>query len=87
MSAATSYKAGDRVAYSRGFLKSFCLYTGDMPRMRGTVRRTVDWGAYQLCYVEWDSGRIEREDPELDDGLGHVIGPNLVLLERIGTEA
>ena len=83
----TTYKAGDRVAYGRGFLKSFCIYTGDMPRMRGTIQKVEKFGDNQLCYIEWDNCRIEREDPELDDGLGHVIGPNLVLLSRIGLEA
>jgi len=47
-------QAGDRVAYSRQWLRSTGQMTGDVPQARGTVTRIEPLGSISLAVVEWD---------------------------------
>jgi hypothetical protein len=48
-------KVGDRVAYSKGFLRSTGQYTGDMPAAKGIVTALVPLGTETtLAEIEWD---------------------------------
>jgi hypothetical protein len=74
----TTFKLGDKVAYSVKFLKSTGTYTGDLPRARGTITNIhMLGGDTQLCTVDW-------ENPNIPD---KVIGPNLILKDRIGIDS
>jgi hypothetical protein len=46
--------AGDRVAYSRQWLRSTGQMTGDVPQARGTVRSIEPLGSLRLAVIEWD---------------------------------
>jgi len=51
------WKEGDRVAYSKAWMVNSGIFTGDIPRARGTI---VDFetigGDLILAVIEWDSG-------------------------------
>lgn len=49
-------KKGDRVAYSREFLRSTLQHTGRAPFIRGVVVRTEPLGTGKLCIIKWDDG-------------------------------
>ena len=82
---AKSFALGDRVAYAAAFLKSTGQYTGDVPRLRGTVHAVQALGQVQLVIIAWDNYRVQSEYH--DDGLGRVIAPNLTLVSRIAVDA
>jgi len=69
-------KVGDRVAYSRQFLRSIGCYTGDMPHARGTVTGLVQVGSVTLADIDWN----------LPDLPARVIEKNLVLASRLAFE-
>lgn len=73
-----SIQAGDKVAYSRAFLRSTGMFTGDIPFARGTVTalEPLRHGGTVLARVQWDrSGILER-----------VNVANLVRVDRIPFE-
>lgn len=70
-------KFGDRVAYSRKFLKSVGAYTGALPFARGTVKAIEEVGSMTLARIHWD---ISEGVPE------RVNVANLVLVEDIPFE-
>ena len=80
-----SFNVGDRVAYSANWLRSTGNYTGDLPRLRGTVRETQKFDDNQLCVIEWDNYKIKSEYH--DDGFGRVIAFNLTLVKHIAFDA
>ena len=80
-----TFAIGDRVAYSVAFLKSTGQNTGDIPRLRGTVKAVQSLGAQQLVTIAWDNFRVRSEYH--NDGLGRVIAPNLTLVSRIAIDA
>ena len=51
----SAVKVGDKVAYSRRFLRSISCFTGDMPQARGKVTglKTLSEDVV-LAEVEWD---------------------------------
>lgn len=71
-------KIGARVAYSRAFLKSVCIFTGWHPMARGAVRalNTLSAGC-TIAAIAWDDAGPE---------LGHVNVHNLVAVDRIHLE-
>lgn len=85
--ASKQFQVGDRVAYSANWLRS--TQTHGLGHWRGTVAKIKDWGTgVQLVYIAWDGQKIDRPDePENDDGLGHVISPNLTLVSRLAIDA
>jgi hypothetical protein len=80
-----TFNVGDRVAYSVVWLKSTGQRTGDMPRLRGTVRAIQPFGGTQLVVIAWDDFFMPSQYH--DDGLGRVIAPNLTLVSRIGIDS
>ncbi len=45
---------GDKVGYSRAFLKSTGMFTGDIPRAKGTVTALQPFGGGNLATIDWD---------------------------------
>lgn len=75
-------KAGDRVAFSRAWLRSTGHFTGEVPFRRGTVREVrcfadsrVPGQVPDLCVVAWDDGSESR-----------ALACNLVRVDRIPFE-
>jgi hypothetical protein len=68
---------GDRVAFSRAWLRSTGHFTGEVPFMRGTVRAVEPFGkgSPPLVAVAWDGGSDSR-----------VLACNLVRVDRIPFE-
>ena len=81
------FAIGDRVAYSAGWLRSTGNMTGDLPRLRGTVKAVDSFGGpgVQLVTIAWDNHCIRSQYH--DDGLGRVISPNLTLVGRISVDS
>lgn len=52
----TTYKVGDKVAYSAKFLRSIGCYTGDMPQARGVITALgeISRGGTVIATIEWD---------------------------------
>ena len=48
-----SLAVGDRVRYTRAWLRSTCSYTGPLPRARGTVTAIDPFGRNALVTVDW----------------------------------
>lgn len=67
-------KIGDRVMYSREWLRSTAQYTGEVPFRRGTVTKLNPFG---LATVAWDDIKGER----------NVLAVNLVRADRLAFEA
>ncbi len=67
---AHNFKTGDRVKYAREWLRSFAIYTGDIPFAVGTVKGFEKFGDRDqvLVRVVWDG----------DDHESRVLGVNLV---------
>ena len=68
-----SYKAGDRVAYSAAFCRSIGCQTGEIPAMRGTVKRIREMPPRRLVYVLWDGD--ETQTSVLEANLA-IVGAN-----------
>ena len=50
---------GDRVAYSRAFLRSIGAFTGDMPHAKGEITKLVPVGReVTLAEVSWDRAEL-----------------------------
>lgn len=49
---------GDRVAYSRDFLRSIFAFAGDMPHARGEVKKLVPLGETTLAEIDWDRAEM-----------------------------
>ncbi|CAN0499892.1 unnamed protein product [Phaeothamnion confervicola] len=49
---------GDRVAYSRGFLRSVGVFAGDMPHARGEIKKLTPLGETTLAEVEWRNAEL-----------------------------
>jgi hypothetical protein len=47
-------KTGDRVAYSRQWLRSTGQMTGEVPQARGTVVSTEPLGSLTLAVIDWN---------------------------------
>jgi hypothetical protein len=47
-------EAGDRVAYSKKWLRSTGQMTGDTPQARGTVVEMQVLGSIRLAVIQWD---------------------------------
>jgi hypothetical protein len=47
-------KVGDRVCYSRQFLRSTGQVTGDIPFARGEVTELIALGSMTLAAIAWD---------------------------------
>ena len=47
-------EAGDRVAYSKQWLRGTGQMTGDMPQARGTVMEVQVLGSLRLAVIQWD---------------------------------
>ena len=56
----TPLQIGDRVAYSRAFLKSIGCYTGNLPFARGTIAGFKSLGETVLAEVEWSNDAPAR---------------------------
>lgn len=70
-------KAGDTVAYSKAFLQSIGVYTGDMPQARGKVTALISVGKdVALAEIDWN----------LPDLPARVNVKNLVLASQIRFE-
>jgi hypothetical protein len=80
-----TFNIGDRVAYSVAFLRSTGQFTGDMPRLRGTVKAIEPFGPHQMVVIAWDGCFVKSHYH--DDGLGRVINPNLTLVSRLAIDA
>lgn len=72
----TVFKTGQRVAFSRSFLRSTGQIAGDVPFLRGVVESCQPIGQRQLCYIRWQG--IET--------LQGVLSSNLVLVDRMHLE-
>lgn len=70
------FKTGQRVAFSRAFLKSTGQIAGDVPFLRGTVQSCQPVGKLQLCSISWDG--IEKAQ--------NVLSCNLILIEKMHLE-
>jgi len=51
---------GDKVGYSKKFLRSISQYTGPLPFARGTVTEIKDYGGIAIAAIDWDT----NEAPE-----------------------
>lgn len=70
---------GDRVKYSRAFLRSIGAISGAMPFAKGTITALDSFGgSFDLVSITWDGG---------EDLPGRVNVKNLVLVSRIHLEA
>lgn len=49
---------GDRVAYSRSFLRSIGAFTGEMPHARGEIKKLTPLGETTLAEVEWKDAEL-----------------------------
>lgn len=49
---------GERVAYSREFLRSIGEYTGEMPQARGTVLELITIGETTLARLDWHGAEL-----------------------------
>lgn len=72
----TVFKTGQRVAFSRSFLRSTGQITGDAPFLSGVVESCQPIGKLQLCYIRWQG----IETPQ------GVLSTNLVLVDRMHLE-
>jgi hypothetical protein len=56
-----NFKVGDKVGYSRRFLKSTGMMTGPIPRAKGTI---VDinpkFGSSGLATIDWDNEDVPK---------------------------
>lgn len=64
-------QVGDRVKYSRKFLRSIGTFTGEMPFARGTVRATEKLGEITLAVMDWN-----------DDDMPEKVNVNNLTLEE-----
>jgi hypothetical protein len=79
-------KPGDRVAYSRAFLRAIGCYTGPVPFARGRVRAMAprvqrfagDKAGPYVVTIDW-AGHLGQPDK--------VLSSNLVRVDRIHLEA
>lgn len=71
-----AFKTGQRVAFSRSFLRSTGQIAGDVPFLRGVVESCQPVGQRQLCYIRWQ-GR---------ETLQGVLSSNLVLVDHMHLE-
>ena len=53
-----SIKVGDRVQYSRHWLKSTGQFTGDIPHAKGTVTAIKELGSLKIATVDWANPEI-----------------------------
>jgi len=60
MTRPNSITKGDRVAFSRSFLRSIQAYTGWHPFARGVVLHVLDMSGLSLVTVHWDDGEQTR---------------------------
>jgi len=44
---------GDRVRYSKAWLRSTCSYTGPLPRAKGTITALAKFGRNRLATIDW----------------------------------
>ena len=51
---------GDKVGYSRAFLKSTGMFTGDIPRAKGIVTKLEPLGNNALATINWDLPDIPK---------------------------
>lgn len=49
---------GDRVMYSRDWLRSTGTYTGDLPRKRGVIKEIENLGGLKLAVVLWEGDAV-----------------------------
>lgn len=70
------FKPGDRVAYSRAWLRSIGAYTDKLPFARGTVTALTPLGETTLATVHWGD----------DDIPPRVNVLNLVKVDQIHSE-
>lgn len=66
---------GDRVAFSRAFLRSTGSFTGWRPFARGRVTAVEPFGAHDLCTIQWSKATTSK-----------ALGCNLVAVERLHLE-
>ena len=69
-------KVGDKVAYSKTFLKSTGSFAGDIPHARGQVTALVSLDEVTLAEIDWDK-------PDMPE---RVNVKNLVTVKRIAFE-
>ncbi len=55
---AKPFKVGDRVKYAAAFLRSTGMYTGDIPRARGTITALEAFGTSTLAVIDWGNPEI-----------------------------
>ena len=54
-----SISVGDKVAYSRAFLRSIACYTGPLPFARGVVKKIVKYSdSFILATIDWGSDDV-----------------------------
>ena len=54
-------KTGDRVAYSREWLRNTCQLTGDTPHAKGTVKEIEHLlDCIQLAVINWDQPHLPQ---------------------------
>lgn len=51
-------EVGDRVTYSREFLRNTGQFTGDIPFACGTVESIADYGSTRIAAVDWGNPDI-----------------------------
>ena len=79
-----NFKVGERVAYSRNFLRSIGVYTGQMPFARGTIDElSVLSGSTMIAHVVWDDMRAETPNGSLPSRINVA---NLVRAKNIHKE-
>ena len=74
----TELQIGDRVAYSRQWLRSTGHFTGPIPFARGRITAFEPLGRETvLAVIDWDGGHSEEIPERVNVGnLAHV-GPNV----------
>ncbi len=74
-------KVGDKVAYSRNFLKSTGMITGPTPFARGVVTDIKRYGSVVIASVDWG-----HTLPKTDDDGDKIAVGNLVKVDRMHLE-
>ena len=52
--ATSSLKVGDKVQYTKAWLRSTGMYTGDIPRAKGIIKKIEPLGQTALAHIKWD---------------------------------
>ena len=75
-------KIGDRVCFSRVFLRNTGQFVGWQPFAEGTITKAQPLGSRDLLTVTWDRARAHRLSGELGPAKSNVLDVNLILVNR-----